>query len=337
MWYFDGRMVRVAAVAALVGMGCVYTDPINQKPVIESMQVSPAPTRYKTPVRVIYDAYDPDGDDFVVSASVTGAVAVAGTYQLSFTPDAPGTYDVVVSATDSWGAGSGDHHILVDVPNMTPQVGVPRLTADTAAIDTNAYPLGTTFTVIPGAIDDEDSSPMIEIYVNGTKLNGNMFRALSPGPYDVEVRATDSLHATGSNQTSVSVAMDRWPCIAGTSPDALTPTLLSAIGETRRLLVTQVDDDLNPWPAHADGGVAQFQWLIGPGDGTFRVIPNWTQAYYDLDGSGYTVGQHVQVRVIVTDSDPDHDLPVCPDPTTRSCSTPIGCPDWVTWNLEFYQ
>jgi hypothetical protein len=337
-------MVRVAAAAALVAMGCVYTDPINQKPVIDSMQVQQAPTRYKAPVTVTFDAYDPDGDDFVVNASVSGAAAVTAYYQLSFTPDAPGTYDVVISATDSWGADSGEHHILVDVPNMKPQVGKVELTADAASVNTNLYPLGTTFAVVrPSIVDEDDLSTAMLTYVL-TKPAGSQatvdqatgkFRVDVAGDYDVEVQVTDSRMATGSNHAAVSVAIDRWPCVAGTSPDASTPHLLTAIGETRRLLVTQVDDDLNPWPARVAGEVAHFQWLIGPGDGTFRVIPNWTQAYYDLDGSGYTVGEQVQVRVIVTDADSTH-VPSC-DPMIGSCPTPMGCPDWVTWNLEFYQ
>lgn len=329
-------MVRVAVLAALMGVGCVYTDPINQRPVIESMQVQTPPTRYNARVTVTYDAYDPDGDDFVVNAQVAGTAAVTGYYQLSFTPDAPGTYDVVISATDSWGASSGEHHILVDVPNGTPQVGVPTLTADTAAVNTNVYPLGTTFTIVPGSIVDEDSNLQLQFLVNGSDSPAS-FRVTTPGTYDVEVRATDSHDATGSNHTSVNVAMDRYPCVAGTSPDANTPTLLTVIGESRRLQVTQVDDDLNPWPARYAGQAAHFQWLIGPGDGTFREVPNWTDLpYFDLDTSGYTVGAEVQVRVVVTDSDSTH-MPVCTDPTTRSCSTPIGCPDWVTWQLEFYQ
>jgi hypothetical protein len=186
----------------------------------------------------------------------------------------------------------------------------------------------------PPMIDDEDKNLTASFAVNGTMLLGNSFRAVTAGLYEVTFSATDSLNATGMATLHVQVAGDRLPCITGTSPDANTQLLLTAVGETRRLLVTSVDDDLNPWPANSHGGHAYFQWLINSGDGNFRVISNWTASYYDLDGSGYTVGEHVQVRVIVTDDDPMH-VPMC-NSNVDACPT-LSCAQWLTWNLEFYQ
>src|SRR5262249_53488884 len=132
----------------------------------------------------------------------------------------------------------------------------------------------------------------------------------------------------------VTVAADRAPCIVGTSPDVNTQLLLTAVGETRRLLVTRVGDGLNPWPVDSPGGVATFQWLLDSCGGTFGVIPNWTGAYYDLDGSGYVVGDTVQLRVVASDDDMTH-VPMC-NSNVDSCPT-VSCPQWVTWHVEFYQ
>jgi hypothetical protein len=334
-------MRRFSLLAALAASGCLYTDPINQRPVIDQMAASPQPTRYDQDVTVAFDVYDPDGDDFSVNARVLEVpLVVAGQYDLQFMPsNGPGQYTVVVSATDSLGASSGERRIVIDVPNMTPKVTPPdRLGADAAPV-ADVYPLGTTFTIPAPTIDDEDKNLSADLWVNGTKLQDTdhkQFRALMPGPYTVTYKVTDTLGAIGMASLSVTVADDRWPCVGGTSPDASTQVLLTVIGETRRLLVTRVDDDLNPWPTDSHGGHAYFQWLINSGDGNYRVIPNWTESYFDLDTIGYVVGDSVQVRVVVSDDDATH-VPICTDPTMRVCQTPIGCPDWVTWNLEFFQ
>src|SRR5215831_12225651 len=68
--YRGTRMRRFGLLAALAASGCLYTDPINQRPVIDQMAASPQPTRYDQQVRVTFDAYDPDGDDFSVDAKV---------------------------------------------------------------------------------------------------------------------------------------------------------------------------------------------------------------------------------------------------------------------------
>jgi hypothetical protein len=64
------------------------------------------------------------------------------------------------------------------------------------------------------------------------------------------------------------------------------------------------------------------------------VVANWTESFYDLDGSGYVVGDHVQVRVKVTDDDATH-VPMC-NANVDACPT-LTCPQWLTWNLEFFQ
>jgi hypothetical protein len=210
-----------------------------------------------------------------------------------------------------------------------------KLDADTAPMG-GQYSLGTTFLIPDPTIDDEDKNLTADIKVNGTQLGTGVktFRALTAGDYAVTFEAKDTLNVLGiSPPLVVTVAADRPPCIGGTSPDANTQLLLTAVGETRRLIVTSVNDDLNPWPADTHGGRAYFQWLIDSGGG-FRIIPNWTESYYDLDGNGYIVGDQVQVRVMVTDEDATH-VPSC-NAQVDACPT-LTCPAWLTWHLEFYQ
>src|SRR5215475_4299004 len=68
--YRGTRMRRFSLLAALAVGGCLYTDPVNQRPVIDQMAASPQPMRYDKLVTVVFDVYDPDGDDFTVDANV---------------------------------------------------------------------------------------------------------------------------------------------------------------------------------------------------------------------------------------------------------------------------
>src|SRR5262245_31442850 len=121
--YRGTRMRRFSLLAALAASGCLYTDPVNQRPVIDQMAAS-QPTRYDQQVTVTFNAYDPDGDDFSVDIQVPGSreFQTRG-YEVIFLPfNGPGQYHVIVSATDSLGASSGEREIIVDVPNMTPKI-----------------------------------------------------------------------------------------------------------------------------------------------------------------------------------------------------------------------
>src|SRR5262245_28209901 len=341
VWYFGDGMRQFGALAALLLSGCVYTDPVNQRPVIDQMQVAPPPTRFDKDVVVTYDVYDPDGDDFDVHADVMEVSAfMAGRYQLRFRPTGPGSYHVKVSATDSLGADSGERQIIVEVPNMAPQVGPPPFTADEAPTS-GQYPLGTTFTVQPPTIDDDDHDPQPSVTYETISPSGQRaeiaamgsFTAITDGPYEIDVTVTDPNGPSSTARTMVSVAADRAPCILGTAPDASTPHLPAFVGQTKRLAVTRVDDDLNPWPPTTHGA-AQFQWLIkNPGDTDFRVVAGATQAFFDIDGSLHTVGDEVLVRVIVTD--PAHAAPSCP-PEQPRCDYVGGCPGRLTWDLEYF-
>src|SRR5262249_23208694 len=183
VWYFGDGMRQFVALAALLVSGCVYTDPVNQRPVIDQMQASPQPTRFDRDVTVTYDVYDPDGDDFDVHAHVVEVPAIiAGRFQMQFHPTGPGRYTVVVSATDSLGADSGERQIIVDVPNMVPKVGTPPFSADEMPIR-GQYPLGTTFTVQRPTIDDDDSQPMVK------------YEVVSPSGQRAEIAAMGSFTA----------------------------------------------------------------------------------------------------------------------------------------------
>src|SRR5215471_8235557 len=122
--YRGTRMRRFGLLAALAASGCLYTDPVNQRPVIDQMAALPQPTRYDQLVKVTFNAYDPDGDDFSVDIQVPGSreFQTRGD-EVDFMPfNGPGQYHVIVSATDSLGASSGDRQLIVDVPNMTPKI-----------------------------------------------------------------------------------------------------------------------------------------------------------------------------------------------------------------------
>jgi hypothetical protein len=159
-----------------------------------------------------------------------------------------------------------------------------------------------------------------------------------PGSYEVGLRVADVPDPDPDDLSNLcqlffEVDPDEEPCIASTSPDFATGTLVFDRFDVRRLEVTQVTDDLDPFPGSASGET-DFQWQIeeAPGAG-FMDIPGYGFSYLDLDGGQFALNQWIRVRVVALDR-AAHDLSSCPV-TLATCALRAGCFQWVTWDIEF--
>jgi hypothetical protein len=135
---------------------------------------------------------------------------------------------------------------------------------------------------------------------------------------------------------SVDVAPDQPPCITGEAPAAGA----YVVDRTQPLWleVTGVADDRDPYGSSQLG----FVWSIWrQSDPTWRDVPAHAEPMFELDPSGFGVGELVRLRVEAVDrtgarastSDCDPSLDDC---TVTSCAvaSPQLCHKWRTWDLE---
>lgn len=151
-----------------------------------------------------------------------------------------------------------------------------------------------------------------------------------PGSYSVGLAVSDGTLSATVYQP-IEVDPDQPPCIDRTLPDASIEELLFDLDEVRRLSVVRVADDLDPYPP---AGNIQFTWSIEehPGEG-LREIAGHHEPYLDMDPSEYVPGQQVRVRVTIQDRE-ERDLSGC-NINLPECNLTPGCPQWVTWNIEY--
>jgi hypothetical protein len=344
------RRSTLAALAVAIGTGCVYTDPINQRPVVSRVLSEAELTRWDEPVTVDIEAYDPDGDTMTVGYTLTempDGLSMAGESRtFTFMPSGPGEYRIVATATDSYGA-SGSLDARLTVPNQTPSILDITTLADPDNLEGDGrYQLLTAlqFQVERSAYDDDDpfdASTWSWRFVSrpassaldaptGCGDHGACFTADAPGHYQLEVSVTDPHGATGRARTSVDVDIDRPPCIAGTLPAATTSLLVVDVGSPVALAVTSVADDLDPWPAGPQGA-ATFHWQIKRASDSAFVPIDLVEPQLSLDAAGVP-GERVEVRVGVADRvTRTLDCPA----DQRECDFQTGCPGWLTWEIEY--
>lgn len=155
----------------------------------------------------------------------------------------------------------------------------------------------------------------------------------STAMYSVELSASDGTNSSDKPVVAnVTVSPDQPPCITGTQPVAGSYVVDRTL--TQHFEVEGVFDDRDPF------GSARliYAWSVWrESDPSWRAVPLRPQSTYDLDTSGFLVGEKVRVRVEAIDRtggravgcDPNAD-----DCVVTSC-IPVGaCHKWKTWDLE---
>jgi hypothetical protein len=275
-----------------------------------------------------------------------------------FKPQAKAVYDVHLTVTDQWGASRStpvDQPVEVTVNNRPPRA---ELDVVTLGNEFGEYTLGREIRLYAGNSEDADDGDVLtftwdvevpeasrDLLTQTLDENGQVtadatravfFRMIPDvrGTYRVQVTVSDGtsedpLVCCDEAYRDLHVIEDEPPCVTATDPDFATGTLIFDRGEIRRLEVTQVQDDLDPYPGSAQ---ASFAWSMerSPGEG-FTVLSGYHFPYLDLDGADYDLGQIVRVRVRPLDR-VERDPPQCPE-SQQTCGS--QCFQWVTWDIEF--
>src|SRR5262249_43400909 len=118
-------MRAVAAWVVLAVGGCLYTDDINQRPIVRGIAYDPAPTRSDRPFDVTIDPLDLDGDSIQVSWSLTdpqGMATPGREARVHVSPHSqPGNWNLDGEAVDEPGASTPFHAVIL-VPNLAPHI-----------------------------------------------------------------------------------------------------------------------------------------------------------------------------------------------------------------------
>jgi hypothetical protein len=348
--------------------GCLYLEGINEAPEVELREESIGPYHVGDQIWVTAQASrDPDGDalyfDWTIEhgASADDPTALScGVHvepgKLCFVPAARVTYTVSLRVEDDWGATTRALPLSFYINNRPPTADIQVVSP---AKDNNHFVVGREIWFLAGASSDPDAGDALSYtWIELLRPQGSstaefvmepcdanriptadpdqaVFLKLIPdypGTYSVRMMVSDG-EDEDSVDRSVEVDADAPPCLGATDPDYRIGRLLFDRSETRRLEVTSVTDDLDPYPAAATG-TTTFRWLISDGgDGRFMEIGGYPLPYLDLDGTDFALGQQVRVRVVAEDR-VVRDLSACPE-NQALCAIVAGCFQWVTWDLEF--
>jgi len=306
------------------------------------------------------DTVDPDGDELTYQFTIEhgGSAdnpmpltcgAFMEPWEFCFIPRAKVDYTVSLRVTDERGAVSVGESITVH-PNNRPPEADCRI--DTIAKPNNHFIVGREVWMTGVESYDPDDEDVIHYYweerlrptnsqtadfvMQTSDLTGEPTSAAEdavrllvipdvPGSYEVWLRVSDKDNADATEMSSqcqlfFEVDPDEEPCIASTSPDFATGTLVFDRFDVRRLEVTQVIDDLDPFPGSASGET-DFIWQMEHASGAgFLEIPGYGFPYLDIDGADFALNQRIRVRVVALDR-AEHDL--------------SGCPEHLAWEIEF--
>jgi hypothetical protein len=337
----------------------LYTDSINMPPQVTIEVQTPEPFFRGVDVTFKAKATDPDEDPSRLHVSwrhgencgkarVNDEAAAASTF--TFQPEKLGDHCVVTRVTDSLGAFV-EKNTTFKVVNQAPKV-VLDVAGPVSQTQTSGYPLNSRIRVSAEKSVDPDPDQTNQLTFAWTLLRPNgetadvtegcpskfcSFVAEQPGAYAIRVTATDSDGAAASTEKAITIANDSVPCIIGVSPD-LSPRL--SADEDQLFIVTQVEDDVDPYPAQSSNSASQgsFQWL-------FRTSTNLTAEWQALSPlfalntitipRGFvSAGSTIQVRVMYSDRI-KRDFSKCWEGSGDRCELSAGCAQGLTWTVTF--
>ena len=358
------------AWCGLVLAGC-FANPINRPP---GVTITAPPTLLRgQPASYTVTASDPDQDRVDFSWTVLPTDCAADTGPASWPGDrmtsSPDPEVLVVPAeltrdrfcvwafgTDAHGALGADHR-AGDPQNRAPMAQIDVVRPQAATL----YPLYTDFWLSGAAsTDPEDDRPLTFAWsldrapVNSVARMGSCagggatdrcFFADVHGQYVVSLAVSDPLGARGTTPPLVlMVDQDQPPCIVGSDPLILTPTVVRDPTVSNDFTVDQVNDDGDPYPvdpfAPGPHGRIRFSWFVGHGDEPLVSYDNDFHAL-TVAPNTFLLGDSGRVRVEIHDRNVgntgainiDNVLLDCGD--KPQCAATPGCFQRVTWNIDW--
>jgi hypothetical protein len=370
----SGILARGAVIAVAIAPlgGCLYLDPINERPSAEIRRVGDGLIFRGDALTFQAVVDDPDRDPFTLGwrgqacdraasdpARRCSAVETGTDPQFGFTVpvaiDGAPTVALLITldVTDSHGAVAKPRQALeLPVGNHAPTVAIQRQGRDLMG----QFPVGVPITIAArGADADADqvaltwslfpAATSVPAAVGWTRLpdpaSGGEAYQLVPdvaGDWLVRVDAADG-QTTARGELALQVRPDHAPCLTSVEPSVADGAVVIATAP-RRFAVEVVSDDLDLFPAPPAGdpylGAARLRWSQRPaGAATFTAIGG--AAAVDLDPATLAPGERVELRVEVADRTGRWPAlaPGCPiDQPSCAVEAPASCVQRRTWLVE---
>jgi hypothetical protein len=356
------RSVIMALGAAVVGSGCLFTDPINRAPNARIVEESRGPYYIETPIVVSASkSSDPDGDELTVewranlctdagcgelfprrAGSLLEPLVIEGA-------GAKGRLEVVLTVRDEpHRAISGDalgFDILNRPPEVELQVQGNRLQSgsylvgrELVAVSEWFDPDGDDVTLTWQVIPPPDSRPNELVFEEVDEGRWRLIPDVA-GLWEIVVRADDGDGGVDTATRAVQVVADGPPCIAATEPPAPGGGVyvLGVDDAPRRFSVLAVDDELDPYPARVgdpDAGEASFRWLMAsPATGhAFVELTGRDAPDLVVDPAEHAPGETLALRVEISDR-VERDISCGEERLTCSIGD-NACIQRTTWEVE---
>lgn len=365
------RAAALAAVASALG-GCLYLDPINERPSAEIRRVGDGLIYRGDALTFQAVVDDPDRDRLALDwrgqacdrpasdpARRCSAVETGTDPQFGFTVplaiDGAPTVALLITldVTDSHGAVAKPRQALeLAVGNHAPAIAIQRhgrelmgqfpvgvpITIAARGDDPDGDPVALTWTLFPAATS-------VPAAVGWTRLpdpaGGGEEYQLVPdvaGDWLVRVDGTDGLEAA-RGELAVQVRPDHAPCLTAVEPSVADGAVVIATAP-RRFAVVVVADDLDLYPAPPPGdpylGAAALRWSQRPaGAPGFTAIGGG--AAVELDPATLAPGERVELRVEVADRTgrwPAQASSCTVDQPSCAIEAPATCVQRRTWLVE---
>jgi hypothetical protein len=159
-----------------------------------------------------------------------------------------------------------------------------------------------------------------------------------PGNYEIQLVVGDGKDSRSITTTLV-VEEDQLPCLAMTTPEIGTPTVVRNPTESVQFTVVHVLDDGDPFPvavgAPPSVGAAHFSWFLGTGTEPLEFLGR-DSFVYTVPADRFSVGADARVRVEITDRNQEsirRILDACGDEAL--CAARTGCLLRMTWKIQY--
>lgn len=364
--------IMSAVVATSMVAGCLYTDGVNGEPQARIAKDTQGPHFRDSQVTMSARAStDPDHDLLHAKWVAVQCLDAAGTdcpadaqqviaerttdLLTNFTFRVRDKTPVLVTLTvsDTRGATTQDW-MFVEVQNRDPMVGLQRSPLNTS------YTIGTAVRVVATATDPDGDTPFYFVArplpPRGSLPDDTRFEKVEDtgstatweiepdviGVWFVEVTVRDGPGADAGevvDMIPVNFVADQPPCLLGTDPLAVAggTYIVDSAGGVRRFAVTNVSDDLDPYPAGSGDAEAEttFRWYLASPDtgGELVAIAN-VGADFIVDPAAYAAGDALELRVEIADRVDRGALPCSDEIASCSYTGDQGCVQRVTWEVE---
>ena len=364
--------VRACLGLAVAATGCLYLEPVNERPSAEIVRVGDGLVYRGDALTFQAVVDDPDrdvvdlawrgqacdrpftdpahrcsavetGTDPSFGFAVPVAVDGAPTRLLVITLDVTDVHGAVARPRQNLELPVANHPPTLELQRRGRElmgqfpVGVP-ITVSARGADVDLDALALTWTLFPASASRPED--LVFARLPDPPGGGQDYQLIPDvdGDYLVRVEADDGTEVT-RGELAIQVRPDHAPCLAAVEPTTPDGAVVIAIAP-RRFAVVVVADDLDTYPPPAPDdpflGAAALVWSMRP-VGAPGFVTIGTGAAVDFDPATFAPGDRVELRVEVADRTGrwPAQAPACTvDAASCSVEPPASCVQRRTWLVE---